>query len=295
MTKTNFLILLILSAIWGGSFLFMRIAAPVLGPVILIELRVGLAAAFLLCVGLLLGKQLVWRENWRHFLTLGTLNAGIPFLCLAFAAQTLSASLLSIINATAPIWGTLIGLISHRNTVDIKVAIGLLLGVLGVTLLVGSDQLIEEDGAFIAIIIGLGAPLFYGISSHYAKSAKKLDAFTNANGSMWGAVIPLTPMVFFFPVNNYEFTPAVIWSVVLIGILCSGVAYLLFFRLISEVGATSALTVTFLVPIFGIFWGWFLLDEKVGLHTFLGSSIVILGTALVTGFNPFKKTPKHNQ
>ncbi|MGR0279510.1 DMT family transporter [Marinomonas dokdonensis] len=292
MNKTNFMILLTLSAIWGSSFLFMRMAAPVLGPVVLIAFRVGLAALFLLLIALMLKKELVFFANWRHFLTLGTLNAGAPFLCLAYGAQTLSASLLSIINATAPIWGAIIGAILHRSKVDVTTAIGLALGVTGVSVLVGNDKLIEQDGALLAIFVALGAPFFYGIASHYAKSAKKLDSFANANGSMWGAFLPILPAVYFFPASTTQVSTSVILAVLLIGVVCSGIAYLLFFRLISEVGPTSALTVTFLVPVFGIFWGWFLLEEEVGIHTFIGSFIVIFGTALVTGFNPFKKAAK---
>ncbi|MCW8948157.1 MAG: DMT family transporter, partial [Sedimenticola sp.] len=123
--------LLLLSAIWGGSFLFMRIGAPVLGPVMLIIFRVGLAALFLLGVALILKKRMSLKVHWKHYLVLGLINSALPFLLFAYAAQTLSASLLSILNATAPIWGAIIGALWTRTLLSGKAVMGLLSGVVG--------------------------------------------------------------------------------------------------------------------------------------------------------------------
>jgi drug/metabolite transporter (DMT)-like permease len=288
MNTANLIRLVTLAAIWGGSFLFMRISAPVLGPAVLIEFRVLFAAVFLLLVGLVLRKKaapLNLREHWKHYLMLGFFNSALPFLLFAFAARTLSASVLSVLNATAPMWGAIIGALWSRQAVSLRTAAGLLLGTAGVALLVGFDSMTARPGAGIAVVAALAAALSYGIASLYARSARSVAPFANAHGSMWASALLVLPALPFFPPSGPP-TMTVAASVVALGVLCSGIAYLLYFRLIDEIGPTSALTVTFLNPVFGILWGALFLGEVVGWYTIAGSAIVLAGTALVTGFVP---------
>ncbi len=284
MDSASFVRLFSLAAIWGGSFLFMRIGAPVLGAAWLVEWRVGLAALFLALVGWHLRKRLQAAVHWRHYLVLGLFNSALPFLLFSYAAQTLSASLLSILNATAPIWGAVIVALWTRSPLAARTLAGLLLGIVGVALLVGFDSVAWRPGAPLAICAALGAAFCYGIASTYARTARTVDAFSNAHGSMWAATLLLLPVVPFFPMAGTPDVP-VFASVVALGVLCSGIAYLLYFRLIQDLGAPSALTVTFLIPMFGVFWGHLFLDEVVGWYTLAGSLVVIVGTALVTGFS----------
>jgi drug/metabolite transporter (DMT)-like permease len=277
--------LLILSAIWGGSFIFMRIAVPALGPVVLMELRVLLAALFLTGVAQFMKNHLDAGTHWKHYLILGLFNSALPFLLFGYAALTLPASLLSILNATAPIWSTFIGVIWLRHRLTPKAALGLGLGVAGVALLVGLDRAMLQPGAELAAAAALGAALCYGVASLYAKQARAVEPLANAHGSMWAATLWLLPASFFFPPPALPSTDIML-TVVVLGVVCSGVAYLLYFRLIAEIGAAPALTVTFLIPLFGVLWGWLFLDEAVGWHTLGGAFIVIAGTALVTGFSP---------
>lgn len=274
-----------LAAIWGASFLFMRIGAPVLGPALLVELRVALAALFLALVGWLLRKRLLAGEHWRHYLVLGLFNSALPFLLFAYAAQTLSASLLSILNATAPIWGALLVALWTRQRLSGKTLLGLLLGVAGVALLVGFDAVALRPGGERAILAALGAALCYGIASTYARSARSVEPFSNAHGCLWAATLLLMPTLPFFPAVEVP-GMGVMAAVLALGVVCSGIAYLLYFRLIADVGPASALTVTFLIPMFGVLFGSLFLGEQVGWYTLLGSLVVILGTALVTGFDP---------
>jgi drug/metabolite transporter (DMT)-like permease len=285
MNTANLLRLVALAAIWGGSFLFLRICAPVLGPAVLIEFRVLLAALFLAVVGFILKKKLGLREHWKHFLILGLFNSALPFLLFAFAARTLSASVLSVLNATAPMWGALIGAIWSRQAVSARSAAGLVLGTLGVALLVGFDHVSTLPGADIALAAALIAALSYSIASLYAKSAKSVDSFANAHGSMWASSLLVLPALALFPAPGQP-TVGVMGAVLALGVLCSGIAYIMYFRLIEEVGTTSALTVTFLNPVFGILWGALFLGEVIGWYTIAGSAIVLIGTALVTGFVP---------
>jgi drug/metabolite transporter (DMT)-like permease len=289
MNTANLLRLFALAAIWGGSFLFMRIGAPVLGPAVLIEYRVLFAALFLFAVGLVLGKRLGLKANWKHYLILGFFNSALPFVLFAFAARTLSASVLSVLNATAPMWGAILGAIWSRQRIGARTTLGLLCGTAGVALLVGFDSVTARPGAGIAVAAALFAALSYSIASLYAKSAKSVEPFANAHGSMWAAALFVVPVLPFFPQPG-EPTLGIMGAVLALGVLCSGIAYLLYFRLIAEVGTTSALTVTFLNPVFGILWGALFLGEVVGWYTVLGSAIVLVGTALVTGFVPrFKR------
>jgi len=277
--------LLSLAAIWGGSFLFMRVAAPVLGPTQLIAYRVALAATFLLGIAFIQRRAIAARVHWRHYLILGASNSALPFLLFAFAAQTLSASLLSILNATAPIFAAAIASLARRALPAPRVALGLVLGVAGVVVLASFDAVMLRPGAGVALLAGLGASLSYGIASTYAKSAPDVDAFANALGSMCAATLLVAPAMPFFP-PHAPANAEVIIAVIALGVICSGVAYLLYFRLIADLGPASALTVTFLIPVFGVLWGRMFLGEPVGLHTLAGSAIVVVGTALVTGFTP---------
>lgn len=285
MDAASFIRLVVLSAIWGGSFLFLRIAAPVLGPVVLAALRAAFAALFLLIVALTLRRPLDASKHWKHFLILGLFNSALPFLLFSFAAQTLTASVMSILNATAPIWGAIIGAVWMRKSPSGKTVLGLLLGVAGVSLLVGGDQLTVQPGATTAIAAALLAAFFYGIATNYAKTATAVEPFANAHGSMWAAAILIAPATPFSPLIASPGAGAMAAALAL-GVVCSGMAYLLYFRLIKDVGATSALTVTFLIPVFGVLWGSLFLSEAVRWNTIVGAGIIIVGTALVTNFNP---------
>ena len=288
MTPANLLQLIILAAIWGASFLFMRIAVPALGPVWLIEWRVLLAALLLALAARWFRHTLEVRAHWRYYLVLGLFNTALPFVLFAWAAQTLTASLLSIINAMAPIWGAVIALVWGRASLAPRVLLGLALGVAGVALLVGMDRAMLQPGSVAAMAAALLAPLCYGIASHYARSAGEIEPYANAHGSMWAATLLLAPALLFIPFTPLPLgaTPTVWAAVAALGLLCTGLAYLLYFRLVADLGAAPALTVTFLIPVFGILWGHLFLGETVGWHTLIGALVVLAGTALVTGFNP---------
>ncbi|MGA9658666.1 MAG: DMT family transporter [Asticcacaulis sp.] len=274
-----------LAAIWGGSFLFMRIAAPVLGPVLLIQIRVALAAVFLLVVALIQVRRLPVKAHWRHFLILGVFNTAFPFLLFAWAAETLPASLMSVLNATSPIWGAVLGAVWTRTPLSMKTIAGLGLGVAGVAILVGFDAGHLTPKALLSVAAGLIAACSYAVAALYSRHAKSVDAFSNAHGSMWAATLVLVPATPFFPAVAMP-NLWVMLCVGLLGVVCSGIAYILYFKLVDEIGAAQALTVTFLVPIFGVLWGSLILHEHVGPLSLVGAAFIITGTALITGFSP---------
>lgn len=285
MTLPSLVRLLLLAALWGGSFLFIRMGAPVLGPLLLVGARVGCGALFLLGVALLLGRPLQLRGHGRHYLILGFFNAALPFLLYGMAARTLSASLLSILNATAPIWGALLGALIDRRALAGRTLLGLALGVAGVALLVGGDALVLAPGAGWAVLCGLGAAFSYSLATQYARLAKSsAQPFANAHGSLWAATLLVLPALPLFPAAGVP-SVTLMLAVLALGVLCSGVAYLLYFRLVADLGPASALTVTFLIPAFGILWGHLFLGEPLSWQTAVGGALVVAGTALVTGFS----------
>lgn len=285
MTTASLARLLLLSAIWGSSFMLMRVAVPAVGPVALIGARVMLAALILTAFGLLMKKSLAGQKNYGRYLRLGILNSAIPFMLIGYAVKFLPAGLLSILNATTPIWGALLGLVLTRTTVTRKTALGLTLGVIGVALLVGLDHANLPAGSGLAIIAALGASFCYALSAHDARYNPVSDPFLLALGSMWAATLVITPAVPFYLPDIWP--PAhIIASIAMLGIVSSGVAYLLYFRLVSDIGPAPALTVTFLIPVFGVFFGVVFLDETIGWHTVIGSAVIISGTVLVTNFDP---------
>ncbi|MBS9941626.1 DMT family transporter [Vibrio alginolyticus] len=277
--------LLCLAAIWGGSFLFMRVAANTFGPAYLIEFRVTFAAVALLLIAVYLKKKLTLTAHTKHFFIIGLFNSAVPFLLFAYAAQTLNASTLAILNSTAPIWGALVGFVWYRSPLTAKSVLGMLIGIGGVAVLVGLDTSTIGEEAMLPIAASLMASFSYGIATNYTKNAPQVPAFDNAHGSMWAAVIWVLPLLPFLPMraepSHFEWS-----SVVTLGVVCTGFAYLLYFRLVSDIGPASALTVTFLVPVFGILWGYLVLDEPVGSNTIIGTILVLSGTMLVTGFSP---------
>lgn len=284
MSVASALRLLLLAAIWGGSFIFTRIAANAFGPAYLIEARVGFAAISLLIVAIYLKRKLPLLENPKHFLFMGLFNSALPFFLFAYAAQTLNASTLSILNSTAAIWGAIIALFWHKTPLTPKRLIGLMVGIIGVAILVGWDAATIGNEAVLPIFAGIMAAFCYGVATNYAVNAPKVSSFDNAHGSMWAATLLVLPLLPFIPMRETP-TGSMMWSVVALGVICTAMAYLIYFRLIQDIGASSTLSVTFLIPVFGILWGNLVLDEHIGVNTVVGTVLVLSGTMLVTGFS----------
>jgi drug/metabolite transporter (DMT)-like permease len=283
----HFATLLLLAAIWGASFLFIRIAVPTLGPAALMTGRVLCAALFLFAVARIVRKPLLLKGNAKHFMVLGFINSALPFFLFALSAHWLSASVMSVLNATAPIWGSLIGALFFQQRITWTGGVGLFLGVFGVSVLVGFDPLLVNAGAYWAVAAAAAAACCYGIATHYTRRAKAVEPFANAHGSMWAAALWLLPLTWFFPMNDAVTVPVGL-ALFALGILCTGIAYLLYFGLVRDIGATPTLTVTFMIPVFGVLWGHLFLNEPIGWQTFVGTLLVLCGTALVTGFRPDK-------
>jgi drug/metabolite transporter (DMT)-like permease len=275
--------LLVLAAIWGGSFLFMRLAVPEFGPAPLMTLRVGLAALALLPLAMWRGTLPLMARRWKQILLVGTFNAALPFILYGYAAEHLGAGFLSITNAVTPMWGAVIAWVWLGDRLAPMRMLGLAIGFAGIVVLVWDKFGLGADGTSLATLAALTAPVCYGISANCTKRyLAGVDALTNAAGSMVSATLLLLPFAIWTwpdqPVSLQAWT-----ATILLALLCTSVAYTLFFRLIASVGPTAAVSVTFLVPVFGVFWGTFLLDEEITATIVAGAAIILVGTALSLG------------
>lgn len=275
--------LFLLAAIWGGSFLFMRLAVNDFGPMAFVEMRIGISAIFLLAVSALMGKLAILKTHWKPIAVCGIVNAAIPFYCFAYAAQSLPAGTLAVINAMTPMFGALIARAWLQEHLTWASLAGLFIGFAGIIVLVYEDLSFGAQGEGWMVLIAMTGPFSYAVAACYTtKYLKGIDPIAIATGSVATSAILLAPLAIWAwpstPISNVAWA-----SAAAIAILCTGIAYIIFFHLIAKVGSTKTITVTFLVPMFGIFWGVVILGEALTLHLLLGTSIVLLGTLLATG------------
>ncbi len=283
MQAKHVLALLVLSALWGGSFLFMRIAAPVLGPAVLIELRVLIAGVALLLYSLATKRALDLRRRWPHYLVIGIINSAIPFTLIATSELRLTAGLAAMLNASSPLFAAVVAALWIKEALTRNKVIGLLLGLVGVGVLVGWSPLPFSTTIALSIAASLAAAAFYGLAGVYTKVyARGANSVALATCSQLGASLFLLPLTIVAPVQHSP-TLAAVLAVATLALLCTALAYLIYFRLIEEIGPTRALTVTFLAPIFGVLWGVLLLGETLTFSTIAGFAIILAGTAFVSG------------
>ena len=289
MNLRDLIYLVLLGAMWGGAFLFMRIAAPEFGPVPLIELRVAIAALILVPLLRNNGGFAEIRLEWKHIFILGLLNSAIPFCLLSFAVLSLSAGFASIVNASAPLWGGLIAIVWLGNRLNMARVLGLFVGFAGVVILVWNEVSVDVQGSSYAVPAALLAAFSYGLAANYAK--KRLEHVSSvaiAAGSLIGAAIFLLPgAVWLWPDNPVSLTA---WaSLIVMALVSTALANVLYFRLIASSGPTIAISVAYLIPIFAMIFGVVFIDEVVTPNMIVGGAVILLGTALVTNIIRIKK------
>ncbi|MDH5256224.1 MAG: DMT family transporter [Gammaproteobacteria bacterium] len=283
MGPTDLLQIIAMAAVWGGSFLFLRIATPDFGPVPLIAIRVAISALFLLPVLLL---RPAWRAEFRQnagkLCLLGLTNAAIPFPLFAYSTLFVTAGFASIINATAPLFAALVAGIWLRDRITAGGFLGLIVGFGGVVLLVGGLP-DATPGALLAIGGSLFAAFLYGVSASFVKRhLAGVNTWVTTIGSFGFAALLLAPLaVATWP----AVTPsAASWTaVLLLAVVCTAIPNIYYFRLLLRVGPGKAMSVAFLIPVFGTLWGALVLGEKVTPAMLGGGAVVLLGTALVVG------------
>ena len=287
MTRRDSLDLLMLGALWGASFLFMRLGAAEFGPVALVFLRVAGAVLLLVPLLLLRGEAAAMRRHWRAIAAVGVVNSVFPFLLFAAAALVLSTALMSVFNATASIWGALVAWLWLGDQLGRSRWLGLAIGVAGVVGLSWGKADFKPGEHGISAAAGIAACLLaavlYGVGGNLSrKHLAGVPPMAVAAGSQLAATVALAlPAWWWWPAVMPG--PAAWGAAAALAVACTGLAYVLYFRLIANAGVAHAMSVTFLIPAFALLWGWLLLGELPTGTMLAGCAVILLGTALATG------------
>ncbi|WP_338474396.1 DMT family transporter [Pseudomonas sp. MS646] len=288
MNLVDTLRLLSLAAIWGASFLFMRIIAPVIGTIPTAFFRVSIAFVGLLVILTLMRIDFDFRGKLKVVMVLGLINSGIPATFYSLAAQVLPAGYSAIFNATTPLMGVLIGGLFFSEKLTVAKVSGVFLGLFGVGILTGAGPVAFDLQLLMGALACLLATTCYGfagfLTRRWLDHQGGLDSRLAALGSMFGATVFLLPLFGYTAISQ---PPASwggwsVWSSLLgLGLVCTALAYILYFRLLSSIGPVKSMTVTFLIPPFGVLWGALLLDEPLGMAHLYGGVLIAAALWLV--------------
>lgn len=290
MKRRDLVDLFVLAALWGASFLFMRVAAAPFGPAALVWVRVAGAALVLLPLLVARGEAGALRRHWRPIFVVGLTNSALPFAMYSYALLTLSGSLASIFNAATPLFGALIAWLWLKDRLSKTRVLGLAIGFAGVLGLAWNKASFKGDPESVQVTLSVAAclvaTLSYGWSASYTKRhVVGVPPIALATGSQLSAALAWTiPALLYWPAASPGATP---WAAaLLLAALSTGLAYILYFRLIASAGPANALTVTFLVPAFAVAWGALFLGEVPTPAMGIGCVVILVGTALATGLLP---------
>ncbi len=273
--------ILALGAIWGSSFLFMRLTVPEIGSYWTVTLRIVFGALFLLTVSIIRKNPLHFQTHWRHYCVVGFSGMAFPFFMYAYASQTLPAGYMAVLNATVPYWASVLGVIIFNEAMGWPKLVGLVIGLIGVAVLVQLGHLELNLETLVAVAACLIATLCYALCATYIKKySQSVPALTMSTGAMVMASLMLLPFAPWAD-RSLTATPTVWISVICLGMLCSGIAYLIYLPLIERMGLIKSSLVTFAIPVFAFLWGVLFLGEMITLRILLGVALVLGGTALV--------------
>lgn len=278
---------ILLAAIWGASFLFTRMGAVELGAFVTASARVTIAAVILLPILIAQGHWQSLRTHWKPCLFVGITNSAIPFACFGFALLSISTGLSSILNATVPLFGAVVAWLWLKDRPHGTRILGLLVGFVGVAMLAWDKASFKPDASGMssgwAVLACLTACLCYGISASFTKKyLGGIPSMVLATGSQLGATLALTPLAWWYwPAQSI--TPRAWMAVIALGVVCTGLAYVIYFRLIAKAGPARALSVTFAIPVFAVLYGVVLLGEVVTPWMVGCALIIVIGTALSAG------------
>ena len=281
MRRSDVARLVSLAAIWGGSFIFIRVLAPTLGPILTVVSRVLIAGVVLVIYCRATGFSADLRRYWRQYLVIGAFNSTLPFVLFAFAALRIPASYSVILNSMTPLFTALLAVPLLGERLTRAKLVGLIAGAAGVALVSRAGPVTPDLWFGAAVAACLAATLCYAVSSIYMKKhAVGAKPLAIAGWSQVFAGLVLVPIVPFAPAPG-AITPLVVANILGLALVCSSIAYVLYYRLIADVGPTRALTVAFLMPAFGMVWGALFLDEAITLPMIAGCALIIGGTAAV--------------
>lgn len=288
MKARHFAQLVGLSALWGASFLFLRIATPALGPQLVAGLRVSLALVTLTFIMRAMGQR--WpRGHWRELFWLGIFTVAVPFLTFAWAALRLPAGYSALLNTTAVLFGTLIAAWLKEDTLTAAKLLGCALGFVGVGLIVQLGPVRLDLPTLLAVLACIAGAASYGASTPFMKRATtRIEPLAIAAGIHATSLLLLGPGAL-WTLPQAQPTPAALMSVAVLGVITSGTAYWIHLRILRHVSPVAAISPAFMIPVFGVTWGHLFLGEEISSGLFVGGALVLLATGLVTGFNPLRR------
>ena len=290
MATVDVVLLLLLSGIWGSSFIFIRWLAPIIGPLATADARMLIAGVALVLFFLITRFKPEWRKNGRHFLVIGLLNSAIPFVLYSLAALVLPAAMEAIFNSMSPMFGAIFAALWMNETLTARKIAGLLLGVGGVVVMSSLSGLKLDASTILAVAACVLAPMCYGLAGVYIRTrASQVRPMAVAGGSQLLGGLALLPFVAIAPPHASAVDARVALIVVAFALLCSAIAYIIYYKLIADVGPTKALTVTFLIPVFAMVWGLLFLGETITWSMILGAVIILAGTFLVAAHRRARK------
>lgn len=282
----------LLAAIWGASFLFMKIGGAEFGPVLFMAMRTLIASLLLISILIYKNQFTLLNNNKKNLFIVGLMNTAIPFVLFGWATLTLSAGSTSVLNATTPMFGAIVAVVWLKDRLNTSAILGLIIGFIGVYFLMFEKLNMPESDVVLPTFAVMIASLFYGISANYTKKyLSHVKPLVLAAGSQISATLALLPISLLFLPDTIPSASAVN-AVLVLGIVCTGFAYIIFFRLISELGPTKAISVTYLIPAFGLFWGAIFLNEEITATMLFGCSLILFGVALTTGLISLTKRVK---
>ncbi|TAH12489.1 MAG: DMT family transporter [Curvibacter sp.] len=287
--KTKYFVQLVaLSALWGASFLFIRIASPVFGPNVLAVLRVGLATATLAILMRALRQPWAW-QHWRTLAVIGALSVAVPFLLFAWAGLHLPAGYSALLNSTAVIFGMFASARMGEDTITIRKVVGCISGFAGVAFIVSLGPVQMSAQVVLAVLACVLASACYGFSSPITKQAVgHMQPLQIAAGIHAVSLLMLLPGAA-YSLPQAQFTPSALMAVVAMGVVTSGLAYWAHLRILRHVTPVAAMSPIFMIPVFGVLWGHLFLGEELGGGLLIGGALVLLASALITGFNPLQR------
>jgi drug/metabolite transporter (DMT)-like permease len=275
--------LVALAAMWGGSYLFMRYAVPYLGPAPMIELRVVIAGLALLAFLRLSGGELAWREHWRAYLFVGAIGLALPFMLIAEGLTAIDASTAAILNALSPLFAALVAAAWIRDPLTPAKLAGIALCLVGTAVLVGWTPRPMTQRELAGAALCVAATIAYGYTIVFTRvHLRGASPLGTSAATLLVAGIALVPFAVAAP--PVRDVPALAWLAVLgLALISTTVAFIFYYRLIADVGPVKAITVTLLVPIFGMIWGIVFLGEPVTPGRIAGCLVILAGCALILG------------
>jgi drug/metabolite transporter (DMT)-like permease len=281
MSTSLLLRLVVLAMIWGGSFLFMRLAVPEFGAGITAAGRLALSALALAAFAAVQGARIEWRRHWKAYLWIGALSASIPFLLFAFTAKHLPAGYSAVLNATVPLFAVLLGWYLHKQRPSVSKFVGVVVGMLGVATIARFGTVTLTALTFLSFAAGLGAAALYAVgAAELRRLFANVDPVVAATGSQLGAALWLAPIFVVEPPTHMPpLTPLL--ALAALGLICTAVAFVMYFRILREAGPERGTTVTFMVPVFAQIWGALFLGEHITWAIVIGLGLVLFAVALV--------------